>query len=72
MSNLLPSLQAHAGRIAAASQPVILALGTAGLSGGAMTACALMADHFFHHRAARGANANYRPSNMLTSAHSAC
>jgi len=51
MSPFIESFHDQADRLAAATQPVLLALGTAGLSGGALTAIALAADRLFHHGA---------------------
>jgi hypothetical protein len=51
MPRLLEPFHNRASRLADMAQPVILAMGTAGLTGGAMAALALVTDRAIHSRA---------------------
>jgi hypothetical protein len=55
MPHLLPPLRRRADRVAGLIEPVIVALGTAGLTGGALAAMALLADRMLAQAAPRRA-----------------
>ncbi|GFE73521.1 MULTISPECIES: hypothetical protein [Novosphingobium] len=55
MSRFFEPIQDRASRLADAAQPVIFAMGTAGLTGGAMAALALFTDRAIQSRAAGAA-----------------
>jgi hypothetical protein len=56
MTRLLEPFQDRANRFADMAQPVIIAMGTAGLTGGAMAALALFTDRAIQSRASSAAH----------------
>ncbi|WP_404476224.1 hypothetical protein [Novosphingobium sp. BL-52-GroH] len=60
MSRIIEPLNETARALAGIAQPVIVAMGTAGLTGGAMAALGIVADHAWRRQAARGQDRLFR------------